>query len=174
MLLSVSLVYGIRYEFTPKTTPQTSTQIAYGVNEQLGFKLTLTLQKTEYILGEPVNVTLTVTNISNQTTDFEEAPSWWDFLVYNDTYNGLYSWLRTSGRVFPGYVTRVSLDPGMGFTNEVMVWPQLCNGTIDRYGAAVSPVSPGTYYIVGQYDDFGHSFDYNFQTTPIQITITQP
>jgi hypothetical protein len=172
VLLSVSLVYGIRYEFTPKPNPQaSSTPIAYGING--GFKLTLTLQKTEYNLGEPVNVTLTVTNIGNQTTDFDEAPSWWDFVVYNDTYNGLYSWLR-SGRVFPAYVTRVSLDPGMGFTNEVMVWPQLCNSTVNRYGAAVSPVSSGTYYIVGQYDNFGHSFNYNLQTTPIQITIAQP
>jgi hypothetical protein len=173
ILLSVSLVYGIAHEFTPKTNPQTfSTPIAYGVNEQLGLRLTLTLEKTEYGLDEPVNVTLTITNISNQTIEFSEAPSWWDFLVYNDTHNGLYEWLRSSGRAFPLYVTTVSLDPGMGFTNGVMIWPQLCNSTADRYGAANSPVSPGTYYIVGQYDDFGQSSDYNLETFPIQITIT--
>jgi len=173
VLLSVSLVYGIRFEFTPKTNPQaSSTPIAYGVNG--GFKLTLTLQKTEFSLGEPVNVTLTVTNISNQTMGFGDAPSWWDFLVFNDTDNGLYQWLRTSGHFFPFYVTTVNLDPRMGLTNEVLVWPQTCNSTLGRYGAADSPVSPGTYYIVGRYDYFGHDFDYNLQTTPIQITIAQP
>jgi hypothetical protein len=174
VLLSVSLVYGIRLEFTPKNNPQTSLPIAYGVNEQAGLELTLTLQKTEYSLGEPVNVTLTVTNISNQTVGFQEAPSWWDFLVYNDTQNGLYEWLRDSGQAFPMYVTTVSLPPGTGFTDEVLVWPQLCNSTLGHYGNADSPVLPGTYYIVGKYEDFGYSFDYNFQTTPIQITIAQP
>jgi hypothetical protein len=167
VLLSVSLVYSIRYEFTPKTNSHpSSAPIAYGVSE--GLKVTLMLQKTEFSLGEPVNITLTVTNISNQTVGFEEFPSWWSFLVYNGTNNGLYVWPRDSGRGVPFYGTTVSLDPGIGFTDEAMVWPQMCNSTVDRYGAANSPVSPGTYYIVGQY------FGYNLQTTPIQITIAQP
>jgi hypothetical protein len=164
VVLSVSLIYGVKLEFTPTTNLQgSSTPIAYGVNE--GFQLTLTLQKTEYSLGEPVNVTLTVTNISNLTVGFEEFPSWWSFLVYNGTNNGLYVWPRDSGQGVPFYGTTVSLDPGIGFTDEAMVWPQMCNSTVDRYGVAVSSVSPGTYYIVGQY------FGYNLHTTPIQITI---
>lgn len=172
VLLSVSLVYGIRLEFTPKINMlASSTPIAYGVNG--GFKLTLMLQKTEFSLGEPVNVTLTVANISNQTVQFYDFPSFWDFLVYNDTDNGLYQWLF-SGHGFPMSGTTYSLDPGIGLTNEVLVWPQMCNRTETQYGVPDSPVSPGTYYIVGRYGYTGYDFSLNLQTTPIQITITQP
>jgi hypothetical protein len=171
VLLSIGLVYGIRLEFTPKTNLQaSSTPIAYGVNG--AFKLTLTLQKTEFSLGHPVNVTLTVTNISNQTLQFYDFPSYWDFLVYNNTDNNLYQWAR-SGRVFPFDGATYSLDPAMGFTNEVLVWPQTCNITLTEHGVQASPVSPGIYYIVGEYGNWGNA-PYGLQTTPIQITITQP
>jgi hypothetical protein len=171
VLLSVSLVYGIRLEFAPKTNPQaSSTPIAYGVNG--GFQLTLTLQKTEYALGEPVNVTLTVTNISNQTVQFYDFASYWDFVVYNDTDYGLYEWLG-SGRASPLGGTTYTLDRGMGIANEDLVWPQTCNSTVSLYGVPESPVLPGTYYIVGEYGNLGNAF-YKLQTTPIQITIVQP
>jgi hypothetical protein len=132
----------------------------------------LTLQKTQFSLGEPVNVTLTVTNISNQTTTFVDFPSYWNFLVYNDTNSGLYQWLL-SGRGFPLLGTNVLLDPGMGFTNEVLVWPQTCNRTVSQDGIPESPVSPGTYYIVGEYGNLANAL-YKLQTTPIEITIIQP
>ena len=175
MLLSVSLVYGIRFEFAPKTTLQAvSAPIAYGVSG--GFKVTLMLQKTEFSLGEPVNITLTVTNISNQTVQFYEFSSYWDFLVYNGTDSMLYDWLGFSGQAIEFSGTTYSLDPGMGITNEVLVWPQTCNSTAIENGwnGVLSPVSPGTYYIIGEYGpNWGHPL-YSLQTTPIQITITQP
>jgi hypothetical protein len=172
VLLSFGLVYGIRLQFTPKKNPQlSSTPIAYGVSG--GFKVTLMLQKTEFSLGEPVNITLTVTNISNQTVKFYDFSSYWDFLVYNGTDNCLYEWLA-SGRVFPFSGTTYTLDPGIGVTNEVMVWPQTCNSTVIENGVPASPVSPGTYYIIGEYGpNWGHPL-YQLQTTPIQITIVGP
>ena len=171
MLLSVSLVYGIRYEFTPKTNPQTSsTPIAYGING--GFQLTMTLQKTKFSLGEPVNITLTVTNISNQTVQFYDFASYWDFLVYNDTDNGLYEWLG-SGRAFPMSAETFTLDPGIGVTNEVLVWPQTSNSTREN-GVPASQVLPGAYYIIGEYGTNWGNPLYKLQTTPIEITIAQP
>jgi hypothetical protein len=175
VLLSVGLVYGIRVEFTPKNNPQTSsTPIAYGVYG--GFQLTLTLQKTEFSLGEPVNITLTVTNISNQTVQFYDFSSWWDFLVYNDTDNALYEWLLDSGHALLFSGTTYSLDPNMGVTYEAMVWPQTCNSTETETGwnGVLTPVLPGTYYIVGEYGNFGGNPEYKLETTPIQITIAQP
>jgi hypothetical protein len=170
VLLSVSLVYGIRLEFTPKNNPQTSsTPTAYGVYG--GFQLTLTLQKTQFSLGEPVNITLTVTNISNQTVQFSYFASWWDFLVYNDTDNGLYEWIFSEGAV-PYCGTTYSLDPGIGVA-RALVWPQTCNSTEIETGwnGVLTPVLPGTYYIVGEYGNFGGNPEYKLETTPIQITI---
>jgi hypothetical protein len=136
----------------------------YGARvQQFSLDINLGLNKTEYDLGEPVNVTLTVTNITNETAGFWLAPSWWDFLVYNDTNNCLYQWSH-SGIVFPMWVMNVTLEPGMT-VSEAMVWPQTCNATVDHYGTPVSPVSPGTYYIVGLY------FHYDLQTAPVQINI---
>ena len=137
----------------------------YGVQvDQFRLDVNLGLNKTEYDLGEAVNVTLTVTNITNETAEFLLAPSYWDFLVYNDTDSCLYQWSH-SGIVFPMWVMNVPLEPGMNITGEVMIWPQTCNATVDRYGTPVSPVSPGTYYIVGNY------FYHDLRTMPTQITI---
>jgi len=173
-LLGFGIVYAIKYEFTQTTSTSAPTLTrTQGVNEQAGLKLTLTLDKTEYALGEPINITLTVTNISNQTIDFSDFVSWWDFVVYNGTssgYNGLFQWLH-SGITFPFHGTEIPLDTGMGLTNEAMVWSQMCNATVDRYGTPISPVSLGTYYIVGMYNNFGWDWNYNLVTSPIQITI---
>jgi hypothetical protein len=143
--------------------PLSLTPTAEGVND--GLKLTVTLGKTEYTLGEPINITLTITNISNQTVNFSLAPSTWDFLVYNNTNNTIFEWLK-SGRAFPMWVQNVPLDPGMSLA-DVFTWPQtfwIWNTT----GASQGLVSPGTYYIVGQYST------YSLRTTPIQVTIVKP
>jgi hypothetical protein len=163
VLVGVGVVYALGV-FTNEVKFKNSISIqtlptAKGVDEQDGLELTMTLQKTEYSLGELINITLTITNISNRTINFTLAPSYWDFLVYNDTNNDIYQWL--SSRVSPLWVMNVPLDAGAGLTN-VLVWPQTCNATVVSEGV---PVSPGTYYIVGRY---------GFQTTPIQVTIVKP
>ena len=164
VLLGVSLVYAVSYAFKPKNSAQTL-PTAGGVNGQFGLKLTMTLEKTEYSLGEPINITLTITNIGNQTVNFSLAPSNWDFLVYNNTNDTVFEWLK-SGRAFPMWVENVPLDPGMSLA-EIFTWPQtfwIWNTT----GVSGGMVSPGTYYIVGQYSA------YSLQTTPIQVTIVKP
>jgi hypothetical protein len=175
VLFGVGLVYALSYGFKPQNSSQTL-RTAKGVSERFGLELTLTLEKTEYALGEPINVTLTITNISNQTISFLAAPAWWDFLVFNDTDNCIYKWRSHSGQAVPMLVRNVPLDPGMSLTNQVYVWPQTCNKTLAQYGIPNSSVSPGTYYIVGRYcyNPFGSDSNYNLETTPIQVTITQP
>ena len=65
-----------------------------GVNQTVGLQLTMTLQKTNYSLGEPVNMTFTMTNISNQTINLGQYADYrFGFIVYNDTNNSIY---RTS------------------------------------------------------------------------------
>lgn len=167
VLLGISLVYALSYEYKPKNSTQTF-PTAEGVNEQFGLKLTMTLEKTDYSLGEPINITMTLTNIGNQTIDLLWEARTFDFRVYNVTDNGIYQW--SSFRVFPCHVVYMPIDPGTGLTN-VLVWPQTCNRTVDSllYGVEGVPVSPGTYFIVGQI-----GYAYELQTTPIQITIVKP
>jgi hypothetical protein len=159
VLLSVGLVYALSYEFKPQNSLQTlpTAQVA---NDR--FQLTVTLEKTKYSLGGPINITLTVINVSNQTIDYVYSRPSFDYWVYNDTGN-IYRW--SSSTFFPGILTILHFKPGEGFT-RVLVWRQIISETASLQDVYVSP---GTYYIVGQEDRVSP-----IQTTPIQITIVAP
>jgi hypothetical protein len=142
------------------------TNTAEGVNEQLGLQLTMTLEKTNYSLFEPINIYFTITNISNQTIrllQYGDAFNMFEFQVYNDTNNSIWS------QIYPVYpdnlggpmVTTTILNSKESLTG-VLVWEQMYNNTVPL------PVSPGTYYIVGQ---IGPIFmnGLTIETTPIQI-----
>jgi DNA-binding transcriptional ArsR family regulator len=145
------------------------TDTAEGVNEQLGLELTMALQKTNYSLGEPVNMTFTITNISNQTISLFQYGvggfNMFEFQVYNDTDNSVWSLIYPVYPLNPGgpIVTTTLLGSEESLTG-VLVWEQMCNNT------GPVPVSPGTYYIVGQ---IGPVFmnGLTIETTPIQIVI---
>jgi hypothetical protein len=157
----------------PSAKPQNQwSDAAHGVNEQLGLQLAITLQKTNYRLGEPVNITFTLTNISNQTVSLAQyVGDHFDFRVYNDTNNTVYQ----SSLELPVYpfnpggpcVAYTSLKTEESLTG-VLVWRQTCNNTTLSEGV---PVSSGTYYIVGE---TGYIFNTNgltVETAPIQIVI---
>jgi hypothetical protein len=129
---------------------------------QFSLELNLVQNDSDYDLGEPISVTLTITNITNETASFSLAPSWWDLFVYNDTNNCLYQW--SSGKIFPMYVMFITLEPGMN-VSEVMTWPQTCTAVVDNFGTPISPVSPGTYYLVGFY------YHYDLHSVPVQVKI---
>jgi hypothetical protein len=162
VLVGIGVVYALSLNFGSSPTHLKPPITAEGVDEQVGLKLTMTLQKTEYNLGEQINITLTITNINNQTINYSYSQPNFDFRVYNDTNNDVYRW--SSFQFFPDYVIKIPLKTEEGLTG-VLTWPQTCNKTIDSEGV---PVSPGTYYIVGQ------SPIYRLQTTPIQVTIVKP
>jgi hypothetical protein len=160
VLAGVGMVYALGYEFTPKNATQTS-PIAEGSANQSELNFTLQLQKTNYSLGEPINITLTFTNISNQTINFTYSMDVFDFLVYNGTNNVIYQW--SWSKIFPYYMGIIPLAPGENFT-ESFVWPQITGPSTINPSMVSLPVSPGTYYIVGQMG--------TLQTTPIQVTIS--
>jgi hypothetical protein len=140
-----------------------------GVNDDL--ELTMTLEKTEYSLGEPINITLTITNISNQTKNFGMGPDAndFDFHVYNDTDSNIYSYSnRWEGVAIPQYVILETLNAGESLS-ENLAWPQTCHNTGLSEGV---PVSPGTYYIVGRIGPpFFYGENNTIETAPIQVTI---
>jgi hypothetical protein len=135
----------------------------YGARmEQFRLELDLVYNQTIFNLGDPINVTLTITNITNESATFSFAPSWWNLFVYNDTNNLLYRW--SSGKAFPMYVHPMTLEPGKN-VSESMTWPQTCDAVLGDAGTPIAPVSPGTYYLVGSY------FGYDLRSLPVQIRI---
>jgi uncharacterized coiled-coil protein SlyX len=139
-----------------------------------GLQLTMILEEKEYNLGEPINITFILTNISNQTKEFGLGPDVndFDFHVYNDTNNDINDSYWYSSRWIGGfilmYVIEETLNPGESL-NCSLVWQQTFGNTASSEGV---PVSPGTYYIVGR---IGRPFFIEknswMETTPIQITI---
>jgi hypothetical protein len=164
VLLGVSLVYAVSYTFKPKNSAQTLTT-AEAVDEQDGLELNMTLEKTEYSLGEPINITLTITNISNQTINLTVGDPFFDFRVYNDTNSDLYEWSWSQISLNIEW-SPLPLGAEESLTNR-LVWPQTWNDMVFSEGVSVSP---GTYYIVGLVFDLPHGLE----TTPIQVTIVKP
>jgi len=143
---------------TPTSTPPPTPLQSKAVNGS--FELTFSVEKTVYTVGEPVNITLSITNISKQTVDFTHTGMDFDFFVTNDTDNVVYQW--SIGRAFPLFVMIEPLQPGENVT-ATYTWSQTCNANPSTVGTLVSP---GTYYIVGKSNSI-----YGLQTGPVQITI---
>jgi len=125
-------------------------------------ELSLSLEKTVFNFGEPVNVTLAITNVSQEKINFSSFGMNFDFIVYNSTNNLIYQYSKVNA--YQMIVTIVPLPPGEA-VRETYVWPQTLG--IDPRMANVQ-VSPGTYFIIGE------SPIYHLQTAPAQITILSP
>ena len=123
----------------------------------------MTLDKTTYALGKPVNLTLTITNISDQTINYTDTGLNFDFQVYNDTNNLVYQW--SNFRAIPQFIAIEPFPAGDSMSAN-FTWTQTCNFNIQVNG---DTVSPGIYNIIGQTGP-----TYGIQTTPIQITIDKP
>lgn len=137
---------------------------------QGGLTLSMSLQQTSYGVGEPVNMTLSINNVSTKTITFGLSASTFNFIVYNST-GIVYQY--TYGKVFPTWVVLYSLAAGISLPDNLQ-WNQTCN-LISNPSAALTvsnpsglcPVfraSPGTYCIVGE--------ALGMKTAPQQITIT--
>ena len=146
---------------TPRTSPTPAPTMASG--EKGNLEITMTLDKTSFSLGESVNLTLAIINISSQTISFTDTGLNFDFQVYNGTNNLVYQW--SNFRAIPQFVAIVPLPSGQNISAN-FTWPQTCNFNTQVNG---DTVSPGTYSIIGETGP-----TYGIQTTPIQITIGDP
>jgi hypothetical protein len=158
-----TLQNGSTFNFvTPITITQNSNP-AYASGGNGVLELTMAIDKTTFTLGEPVNLTLTITNISNQTINYEHTGLDFDFQVDNGTNNQVYQY--SNFIAIPQFIAIEPLAPGASKSAN-FTWSQTCNFNEQ---VEEDPVSPGTYYIIGQTGP-----TYGIQTTPIQITIDKP
>jgi hypothetical protein len=169
VLFGVSMFLVLAYPFEPKSPSQTL-PTAQGVYD--GLQLTMTLEKTEYTLGEPINITLTLTNISNKTVSFWlDYYNDFDFRVYNGTNSTVYSHSNPGGYIeaVPDVIWDVTLNAGKSLSVEFS-WQQTWYPNVPVQMEGV-PVLPGTYYIVGQVGPIYFRTNSTIETTPIQVTI---
>ncbi|MGA2682779.1 MAG: BsuPI-related putative proteinase inhibitor [Candidatus Bathyarchaeia archaeon] len=145
---------------TATATSNPAATVASGGNGNL--ELTMSLDRTTYVLGEPVNLTLMITNISNQTINFTHTGLDFDFQIYNDTNNIVYQW--SNFKAIPQFITIVPLQVGQSRSAN-FTWSQTCNFNAQVEG---DTVSPGIYNIIGETGP-----TYRIQTTPTQLTIVK-
>jgi hypothetical protein len=184
--LGVGAVNGMGYAAKPKPV-MPSFLTATAVNKTVGLELTVHLEKILYSLSEPVNIKLTLTNISNKTIHlWLWSDIAWDYQVFNSTNSLMFDYLSdvfTFGSIgFP-----VNITAGQSVTAP-FIWPQAygpipsstvtqlspqvsigggVNITRVSLGGAVTPVLPGRYYIVGRFSNS----TFTLQTPPLQIII---
>ena len=109
-------------------------------------KLTMRLGNTTYKLGELVKITLTITNIGNETVLLGFCtPCKTNFVVSNKLSQTIYNYYSSCGWLtFPSEIT---LDSGESF-GQTLKWKQLEKDKFPPF--ASRQVQPGTYYIKGQ------------------------
>jgi len=139
VLLSAISVYGIHVITSTKVAvvPTSSTR-------SLTLELTLTLDKTEFELGEPVNITISLKNISNQTVT-EKFPTHQvlGYIVEDENGTHVFSAYYDLGHLM--VQTVITLNPGEEFS-RTYVWTQVTYSEILR---ANVDVPRGTYKIYG-------------------------
>jgi hypothetical protein len=155
-IIGLGLVGALAYTVEPATadTPLVAEKIVGDL------ELSMAIQKSNFNVGEPVNITFTVTNIGVQTINYTHSEPEFDFIVSNSSNQNLYQW--TSFKAFPMLVLITQLDPGHNYTS-ILTWPQTCNQTI--YNNEGVPVSPGQYSITGVFIHFATRID------PMQVNI---
>jgi len=147
---------------TPSPSPQLPNPTLPPTNSvSNGLQLSISLPKTVFGIGEPVNVTLTITNVSAETVNFTSTGMNFDFLVFNATNNLVYEW--SFGKAFPMFAFIEPLKPGENVT-ATYTWPQTFSNPESLLENLQVP--SGTYYIVGK-----SSQSYGLETAPEKVTI---
>lgn len=132
-LLIASTVIPLRLSWLPLSTPAT-------VDNDL--ELWMTVEDTVIVIGQEVNVTLTVRNVgtSNITLVFGTCQKF-DLAIFNESF--FCSW--SEDKLFCMLYTEILLKPGEEFSKTLQWNFYWYNRTSGQY----SPPAPGCYYLVG-------------------------
>jgi len=132
------------------------------------FKLTITLEKTAYKLGERVNVTWTLTNIGTENiTLYHSVDDFPDFIVYDCTFNHVFQYVSYYFRSADFYPFR-PIAPGKK-TGGIVFWKQIYDMQA-KTGPWGQRVPPGVYYIIGSFDS--PTYRVTLRTPLLRIAIT--
>lgn len=169
ILVGATATLGLKVmTISPTETSPTDEVISERVFNET-FKLSMLLNKTTYALGEPVKITLTLTNIGDKNVTIHHG---WgvplNYFVLNLTGSDIYNsqWLT----IVPTVRVETTLEPNMSIEKS-FTWKQV---SIDYplRNFQEHPVSTGTYYIMG-FTAFSLDFDtLHSAVPPVEIQIT--
>jgi len=117
MLLSVAWAVAVASRWENNITASSMNETIETI--QYPFELVLKLDKTTYSLGEPVNITLSLTNISDESVKISllaggDPKSQFDFLIYDQMNDVVYRYSAHRGYYAGGPLA--SLAPGQSLT----------------------------------------------------------
>ena len=109
-----------------------------------GIKLTISLNKIEFNVGENIDVNLVVQNLRDENVTFTFSSGYqFDFFVYDESFEVVCAW--SDDKMFIQALTSFDLEPRQA-SRWVWNWDQtVYNGLTGEY----SPISSGTYYLRG-------------------------
>jgi len=137
-LLGVAATFGLNALTFKEVSGSVEAETTYGP-----MKLTARLDKTIFKLGEKVNVTVTITNISNETILLGYwLPPKVDFAVYNSSSQMIFLFAKSRGWL--GVLDDLVLEPLESYSH-MWEWDQ----QKENQGHLKS-VDAGTYYITGR------------------------
>lgn len=139
-LLGAAGTFGLKTLTSKEVTGSVEAETTYGP-----IKLTVRLDKNTFRLGEMVNVTITITNISNETIllVYDQIPTT-DFAVYNSSSDIIC--LYSTTRVWGAVGENLALEPSASY-GKTWKWDQQ-RFVGEHYD--LQPVVLGTYYITGR------------------------
>jgi len=164
-VLGGAVIFGLKETVQVKSVSQAEVEAEATVHP---LKLVMSLNKTEYMLGESVTINLRLTNIGNSTVTLgfrnRNPQLWLGFKVYNAS-DDLVLTSRSLGFLGLPAGTEVSLYPG-SFIGQTHEWDQKAG---DRW-YNLHQLEAGTYKIISFLDDLCALNDIiNYETPPIQI-----
>jgi len=140
-LLGVAATFGLKELSFKGIISPVEAETIYGP-----IRLTATLDKSTFRLGEKINVTVTITNISNETIMLSySSPPKTDFAAFNSLSQTIFIYSQTHG--FMGMLVSIVLEPLESYS-QTLEWDQL---EVDNFPPFASrQVQSGTYYITGR------------------------
>jgi hypothetical protein len=112
------------------------------------FKLAMIIPKDTYALGEPVNITLRLTNLRNESvTIFHNLMSLLAYSVLDPSGNLIYYEDEVPGAITLPVVVDKTMEPNMAY-EKLFVWRQVYWGTCNDVEYPIT--TPGTYTIKGR------------------------
>lgn len=142
-VIASAITFMILNTFLPLSLPLQAETTKYP------FKLVMTLEKTVFKLGEPVDVTCILTNISEENvTLYHSSDIPLDFLIRDENFNHVFRYSSYVG----GPAARYPFTPIEPNDNKTRMgtWKQIYDGTvIPNAELRYKQVLPGTYYVNG-------------------------
>jgi hypothetical protein len=133
------------------------------------FKLTLTLERTVFTLGEPINITWTLTNVGEKNVQlYLSVDDYPDFMIRDENLNCIFGFSRyTFLAAF--WAPDKPIAPGDNIT-RVKAWGQINDGNGLSRQMWFKQVPPGIYYVSGIFTS--PTYAMTIETQAIRITIS--